>query len=362
MIKQAIRKVVKRIDLHEEEMKHVMEEMITGKATSAQIGSFVTAMRMKGETVDEITGAVKALQEKRPPLSPSCSTVSLNRDEINLDEETILDTCGTGGDGTQTFNISTATAFVVAGGGVKVAKHGYRAVSSRCGSADVLESLNLNLQISAAAAERCLEEIGITFLYAPCFHDAIEHLTAHRRDMGIRTIFNLMGPLTNPMGVTAQILGVYDPTLTEPLATVLGRLGIREAFVFCGENTYDEISICGPTTLSHLKGETVTTAEICPEDFGLNRASPETLRGGNARQNAHIIQKILGGEKGPRRDAVVLNAAAAFVAAGEASDFKEGIERAHMAIDSGKAQQKLYDLIQFTNSCGSFTRDNPWGQ
>ncbi len=353
-IKQAIAKVVRLENLSETEMEEVMEAIMTGNATPAQIGSFITALRIKGETLDEITGAARVMRDKARKVKVNNRLVNLDRDEINLDDETILDTCGTGGDGTNTFNVSTTTAFVVAGAGVMVAKHGNRAVSSRCGSADVLENLGVNLDIDVSDVERCIREIGIGFLYAPLFHGAMKYAAGPRREIGIRTLFNLLGPLTNPAGATVQVLGLYTPDLTRTIAQALGRLGTREAFVVCGEGTYDEISICGPTTVSHLKQGRVKNFEITPEEFGIHRAVPETIKGGNARENAHIVRQILNGEKGPKRDMVLLNAAAAFVVAGLDSDFTQGIERAKDSIDSGRAREKLDSLVRLTNETRNF--------
>jgi len=337
-------------------MQRVMEEIMTGKATPVQIGAFVTALRIKGETVEEITGAVRVMRAKAIKVRLNNHLVNLDRDEINVDDETILDTCGTGGDETNTFNISTATAFVAAGAGVKVAKHGNRAISSRCGSADVLRSLGLNLDIDPCDVEGCIREVGIGFLYAPLFHGATKYAAGPRQEIGIRTIFNLLGPLTNPAGATVQVLGVYDLNLTEKMAHVLLKLGTKEAFVVCGEGTYDEISICGPTRISHLKHKTVKTFEMTPEEFGFERAAPETIKGGDAQANARIINNILDGAKGPRRDVVLLNAGAAFVAAGLVENFKEGFEKAQDSIDSGKAKEKLEALIQYTQACEAFVR------
>ena len=357
MIMEAIGKVVKGDDLTEEEMKVAMEEVMTGKATEAQIGSFITALRIKGETVDEITGAARVMRARAMKVRLNNHLLNIDRDEINVEDETVLDTCGTGGDGTNTFNVSTATAFVAAGAGVKVAKHGNRAVSSHCGSADVLENLGVNLDITSTDVERCIREVGIGFLYAPLFHGAMKYAAGPRREIGLRTIFNLLGPLTNPAGASAQVLGVYAPDLTEKIALVLERLGTREAFVVCGEGTFDEISICGPTKVSHLKDGRVKTFNMTPEEYGFKRAAPEAIRGGNAGENARIIREILDSEKKPTRDMVLLNAAAAFVAAGLDGDFKEGIERAKGSIDSGRAREKLDSLINFTQQCRSFVRN-----
>lgn len=350
MIKEAIAKVIGREDLTQGEMEQAMEEIMTGQATPAQIGAFLTALRMKGETVDEIAGAARVMRAKATRIEVSNNLLNIDRDEINVEDETILDTCGTGGDGTNTFNVSTATALVAAGAGVRVAKHGNRAVSSVCGSADVLETLGVRLDIPPEAVASCIRELGIGFLYAPLFHGAMKHAAAPRREMGIRTIFNLLGPLTNPAGATVQVLGVYDQGLTETIARVLGKLGTREAFVVCGEGTFDEISICGPTRVSHLKDGGVETFEVVPEDFGFERSTAEAIRGGDARENARIIRAILDGERGPRREVVLMNAAAAFMVAGLARDLKAGIERAADSIDSGRARAKLDAMILFTQS------------
>ena len=255
-----------------------------------------------------------------------------------------------------TFNVSTASALVAAGAGVNVAKHGNRAVSSLCGSADVIENLGVKLDITRSDVERCIKEVGIGFLYAPIFHGAMRYAAGPRQEIGIRTIFNLLGPLTNPAGASAQVLGVYDLTLTEKIAHVLKRLGTREAFVVCGEGTLDEISICGPTLISHLKNGEVRTFDLTPEEVGFQRAAPETIKGGNAHENARIIREILNGQQGPKRDIVLLNAAAAFMAVGLDGDFKEGIERAKTSIDSGQAKEKLKQLVAFTQECKPFVR------
>jgi len=354
MIKESIAKVVMGDDLAEEEMVVAMEEITTGKATEAQIGSFITALRIKGETVDEITGAARVMRNKSIKVRLNNHVVNIDRDEINVEDETILDTCGTGGDGTNTFNVSTATAFVAAGAGVKVAKHGNRAVSSHCGSADVLEKLGVEIDVTSSDVERCIQEVGIGFLYAPLFHGAMKYAAGPRREIGLRTIFNLIGPLTNPAGASVQVLGVYEPGLTDKMARVLKRLGTREAFVVCWEGTFDEISICGPTRVSHLRDGEVRTFDMTPEEYGFKRAAPEAVRGGSPGENALIISGVLDGEKKPTRDMVLLNAAAAFVAAGLDGDFKAGIERAGDSIDSGHAREKLDSLINFTRQCRPF--------
>ena len=355
-IRSAIAQVVRGENLGEDEMAGVMKEIIGGQATPAQIGALITALRIKGETVEEITGAARALRARAGALNLNNHSVNLDRDEINIEEETILDTCGTGGDGTRTFNVSTATALVAAGAGVKVAKHGNRAVSSQCGSADVLERLGVNLDLTRSDVERCLRECGIGFLYAPLFHSAMKHAAGPRQEIGLRTIFNLLGPLTNPAGASAQVMGVYAPELTEKLAQVLNRLGTQEAFVVCGDGSLDEISICGPTRISHLRDNRVRTFELSPEEVGFQRAPLESIRGGDAAANASIIRSILDGEPGPRREIVLLNAAAAFMAAGLDSGFREGVRRAGKSIDSGMAKNKLEQLIAFSRECLPYLR------
>jgi anthranilate phosphoribosyltransferase len=337
MIKEAIAKVAEGDDLTQKEMEGAMEEIMTGNATPAQIGSFITALRIKGETVDEITGAAMVMRAKAV--------------KVNLNDDILLDTCGTGGDGTHTFNVSTATAFVAAGGGVKVAKHGNRAVSSLCGSADVLKNLGVSLDISPVDVGRCIQEVGIGFLFAPLYHGAMKYAAGPRQEIGLRTIFNMLGPLTNPAGATVQVLGVYAQELTDKIARVLGKLGTKEAFVVCGEGTFDEISICSPTRVSHLTDGNVETFEMTPEQYGFKRVNPEEIKGGDAQESAQIIRELLDGEKGPKRDMVVLNAAAAFVVAGLDEDFVKGIERAKDCIDSGGAKEKLNDLVDFTRQC-----------
>ena len=235
-----------------------------------------------------------------------------------------------------------------------MAKHGNKAVSSKCGSADVLESLGVNLDITSTDAEKCIMEVGIGFLYAPLFHGAMKYAAGPRQEIGLRTIFNLLGPLTNPAGATVQVLGVYSQNLTNKMAKVLGKLGTREAFVVCGEGTFDEISICGPTKVSHLKAGKVDTFEMTPEEYGFKRAAPENIKGGNAKENARIIRDILDGEEGPKRDMVLLNSAAALMASGLDPDFIRGIERAKDSIDSGRAREKLDKLLDFTSQCRPF--------
>lgn len=349
MLKQAIQKVVDLVNLSEEEMEAAMEVIMSGQATQAQIGAFITALRLKGETIEEITGAARVMRRKATRIRIDNTLINIDRDDINLDLETVLDTCGTGGDGTNTFNVSTTTAFVVAGCGLRVAKHGNRSVSSLCGSADVIESLGVNLNVPPAVVEKCLNQVGIGFLFAPALHSAMKYAIGPRREIGIRTIFNILGPLTNPAGANVQVLGVYKEELTPVLAEVLNKLGSRSAFVVCGKGGLDEISITGKTQVSELKNGQVSTYTIEPEDFGLPRASMNDIRGGDAQENARIVLSVLQGEPGPRRDMVLLNAAAALVAAGRAADFPDGITQAAEAIDSGRALEKLEGLKAITN-------------
>lgn len=350
MIKEAIEKVVRKIDLTEAQTHGVFDEIMSGKATPAQIGSFVTALRMKGETVDEITGAAKVMREKSIKIHTGKSAVGIDRDDINIDEETIVDTCGTGGSGTNTFNISTAVAFVVAGSGLKVAKHGNRGASSECGSADVLEALGVNLDIGPDRVEKCIKEIGIGFMYAPLFHGAMKYAITPRKEIGIRTIFNLLGPLSNPANATSQVLGVYDAKLTEVIAAVLKNLGCRRALVVSGMDTLDEITITGKTKITELNKGRLKTYFVSPEKFGMKRSKLRSIKGGSAKENAKILLSILEGERGARRNVVLLNAAAALVAGFKAGNFKEGIELAKDSIDSGRAVEKLNRLIVMTGS------------
>lgn len=349
MLKQAIQRVVKGIDLSEAEMEGAMDRIMSGEGTPAQIGAFITALRFKGETVEEITAAARVMRRKATRIRADHSLVNIARDDINLDLETIIDTCGTGGDGTNTFNVSTTTAFVVAGCGLRVAKHGNRSVSSLCGSADVIERLGVHLDVAPEVVEQCLSEVGIGFLYAPALHGAMKYAIGPRREIGIRTIFNILGPLTNPAGANVQVLGVYKKELTPVMAEVLNKLGSRSAFVVHGEGSLDEISITGRTQVSRLKNERVETYSIEPEDFGLQRAEPEAITGGDADENARIVLSVLRGDPGARRDMVLLNAAAALVAAGVASDFRDGLDQAAEAIDSGRAMEKLEGMQAVTH-------------
>jgi len=349
MIKEAIGKVVDGFDLTREEMVSCMNEIMTGVATQAQIGSFITALRFKGETVEEITGAAIVMREKATKINVASNLVDLDRDDINIDRETIVDTCGTGGSGTNTFNISTTVAFVVSGAGLRVAKHGNRGVSSVCGSADVIKALGVNIDISPEKVKECIEKLGIGFLYAPLFHNAMKFAIGPRREIGIRTIFNILGPLTNPANATCQVLGVYEEGLTDKLANVLNNLGVKRAFVVYGLDTLDEITITGETKISELKNKKVTGYYIKPQDFGMKKAELDEIKGGTVEENADIVKKILEGEKGPRQDVVLLNASAALIAGGVAKDFKDGVGIARTSIETGRAKEKLEKLIEFTN-------------
>lgn len=349
MIRKAIARVVEREDLSEPEMIEVMDQIMSGAATPAQIAAFITALRMKGETVDEITGAARVMRERAFPIRVGKSVLDIDRDDINIDRETILDTCGTGGSGTNSFNISTTVAFVVSACGVKVAKHGNRAVSSSCGSADVLEALGVNLNITPEAVERSIAEIGIGFLFAPALHGAMKHAIGPRREIGIRTIFNILGPLTNPAGADCQVLGVYREDLVEKLGHVLHKLGCKRGFVVHGSDGMDEITLAGSTRIAEVTPDGVTLRVVKPEDFGFASCAPSDLYGGDAKGNAVIVKDVLAGVDGPKRRIVLLNAAFALVAAGKAADAREGLQLAVDAIDSGRAAAQLEKLAAFTN-------------
>ena len=340
MIVQAIERLVERHSLGEEESRRVMEEIFSGSASDAQIGALLTALRMKGETVDELVGMARAMRAHAKPISLPGARPG---------EEALVDTCGTGGDGAGTFNVSTAAALVVSGAGVRVAKHGNRSISSRCGSADVLEALGVRLDLAAERAAESIEQVGFGFLFAPAIHTAMHHAQRARRDLRLRTVFNLLGPLTNPANASAQLIGVSQAPWTELVAAALNRLGIRRAFVVHGADGLDELTITAETQVSEVSNSTIRSFRTQPEDFGLRRAPGEALRGGDTAENARIIRAILSGEKGPRRDLVLMNASAALVAAGRAGDFLEGVAVARASIDSGAARAKLDQLIAFTN-------------
>lgn len=331
-------------DLSRAQAEAAMEEILSGRVPEPQIAQFLAALRFKGETVDEVVGFAAAMRGQAPRIF---------RDGHPIAEEALVDTCGTGGDALGTFNISTATAFVVAGAGVRVAKHGNRSATSLCGSADVLEQLGMRVDLPPHRVARAIEEVGIGFLFAPSMHAATRHAARVRRELKIRTVFNLLGPLTNPAGASAQVVGVYDPGLTELMAQALGELGVKRAFVVHGEDGLDEISISGETFVSELRDGTVRSGSVIPEDFGLKRAPIEAIRGGDAKRNSEIIHKILGRsllyrEHTRHRDIVLANASAALVAAGRAADFRQGVQIAAESIDSGAAREKLDRLVAFS--------------
>jgi anthranilate phosphoribosyltransferase len=336
MIKEAIEKAVQNTDLPEAEMMAAMDEVMEGIATPAQIAALITALRMKGETVGEVTGAARIMRQRAA--------------RINACSSTIVDTCGTGGDKLNTFNISTTAAFVAAAAGLTVAKHGNRAVSSGCGSADVLEALGVNISADQDIVEECVQQIGIGFLFAPKLHSAMKYAIGPRREIGIRTIFNLLGPLTNPAGATAQLLGVYDKKLTEMFADVLKNMGTKRAFVVHGLDGLDEVTITGETRVTELKDGIVRTYNINPMDY-FGRIDPlDSIRGGDPSVNAQITRNVLSGKNGPCRNVVLINAALAIVAGEKAQDLKYGLAIAADCIDSGAAIKKLQSLIELSNT------------
>jgi anthranilate phosphoribosyltransferase len=353
VIVEAIRTLVERRDLTRMEAAAAMEAIMSGGATHAQVAAFLTALRMKGETVDELTGLAEVMRLK---VARVRTRGEVEAALTGTDREMLIDTCGTGGDATGTFNISTATAFVVAGTGLKVAKHGNRSASSLCGSADVVETLGINLELPPARVAQCVDEVGIGFLYAPLLHTAMKHVMPARREIGIRTVFNLLGPLTNPAGANAQVIGVSARNLVEPLARVLSELGTVRAFVVHGADGLDEISTTGESWVAEVREGLVRTATVRPEDFGVSPASITDLRGGNREENAEIIRRVLGGDPGPKRDIVVVNSAAALVAGGRARDFKEGAQQAAQSIDTGAARQKLDGLVELSQRLAAAAR------
>lgn len=334
MIRQAIAKVAGGIDLSEAEMQGVMGEILSGQASDAQIGALLVGLRMKGETIEEISGAARIMRDK----ALAVPTLARRRGQV------LVDVVGTGGDGAGTFNVSTTAAFVVAGAGVSVAKHGNRAVSSSCGSADLIQELGISLELTPGQVGACIDEVGIGFLFAPALHGAMRYAIGPRREIGLRSIFNLLGPLTNPAGANALVVGVYDGRLTTPLAGVLARLGADRAMVVHGRGGFDEITITGLTDVSVLQNGAVRQETIAPEDCGLPRARPGDVAGGSVAQCRRHTLAVLDGEGGPRRDMVLLNAAAGLVVAGAAGDIRQGVQMAAEAIDSGAARDKLASL------------------
>jgi anthranilate phosphoribosyltransferase len=346
MIQDTLRKIGAGEDLTRAEADGAMEQILSGHATDSQIAELLGALRIKGETVDELVGFATAMRRYATKIFPS---------NYARRGEPLMDTCGTGGDAKGTFNVSTAAAFVVAGAGVRVAKHGNRSISSKCGSADVLEALGVRIDLEPEQVARCIDEMGIGFLFAPAMHAATRHAMQARRELGGRTVFNLLGPLTNPAGASAQVAGVYRADYTELMARALGELGVERAFVVHGVDGLDEISIGGETGVAELRDGAVRSYTVVPEDFGLRRAPLEAILGGDANQNAQIIRKVLGRsslghEHGPHRDIVRANAAAALVASGRATDWLDGVRLATESIDSGAASKRLEALVAFSQS------------
>jgi len=335
VIEMAIKKLVERKNLTEDEAEGAMKNIVSGEATTAQISSFLTALRMKGETVDEIASFARVMREFAIKINPN----------VGGD---LVDTCGTGGDKIKTFNISTAAMFVAAGAGIKIAKHGNRSVTGKAGSADVMEALGARIDLRPEEVQRCIETVGVGFMFAPLYHVALKHAALIRQEIGVRTVFNVLGPLTNPAGTKAQIIGVYNSKLTEKIAHVLARLGCRRAMVVHGMDGLDEISTLGDTKISELENGRVRTYSIKPEDFNIKRASPDAIAGRGLDGNLRILLQVLRGVSGPCRDIVLLNAAAAIVVGGGARDLQEGITLAASAIDSGRAYEKALQLVKFT--------------
>ena len=339
MIKEAIDRLVSGGSLSFEESAAVMEEIMSGGATPAQLGAFLTALHLKGETVEEIAGMASIMRAKAVPVAAT---------------PLLIDTCGTGGDGSFSFNISTAAAFVAAGAGLRVAKHGNRAMSSRCGSADVLEALGVKIDLGAEAVAECLEKVGIGFMFAPVFHPAMKHAAPTRREIGIRTVFNILGPITNPAGAEYQVIGVASPQLGEKLALVLHHLGAKHSLVVHGRDGMDEISISSGSLVWEVTPDGVSQAyEVSPEDFGFNKAGREEIKGGTAEENAAMLRGVLEGKKGARRDIVVMNAAAALVAGNKAPDLRESARIAEKTIDNGLAYDRLAGLIKLSQELGN---------
>ncbi len=339
LISEAINILISGNNLSENEAYQVLTKLVEGRATDAQIACLLTALRMKGESEEEITGFAKAIRDKALTVTPAV--------------DGLVDTCGTGGDITNTFNISTTTAFVVSACGVPVAKHGNRSVSSKSGSADLLESLGVQINLSAIAVARCIESIGIGFLFAPVFHSAMKHVSKARKEVAIRTVFNILGPLVNPAKASCQLMGVYDPKLTETIGEVLLRLGVKAALVVHGEGGMDEISTLGSTKVTEVRNGQITTYEMFPQDYGFNIVNADELMGGDPLYNASITRDILQGKLGPKRDIVLFNAAAALYIAGKAATIAEGILLAEEAVDKGEAMKKLVQLQEYSAALNS---------
>lgn len=338
MFTENLSSIMRQENLSEARMAEMIEAILSGSITDAQIGAFMGALATKGETFEELAGAARAMRRKAV--------------RVQVNAPVVVDTCGTGGDGAKTFNISTTTAFVLAGCGVTVAKHGNRSVSSQCGSADLLEALGVNLKVEPEIVEEAIGAIGIGFLFAPLYHGAMRHAAAARQQVGLRSIFNMLGPLTNPAAANCQLLGVYAPELTEMFARALMQLGSRQAMVVHGHDGLDEISVCAPTRITELKDGAIRTFDIRPEDFFGQAADPADLTGGTPEDNAAITREILAGRPGPRRNVVLLNTAAALVTAGRADSLPAGLALAETAVDSGAAADKLAALVEYTRENG----------
>ena len=348
MITDALHRIANhRESLAREEARAVMAEILAGSCTDAQIAALLVALHMKGETVEEIVGFAEAIRAAASPL-PITRDSAL--DVSGTERDALVDTCGTGGDTSGTFNISTATALVVAGAGVRVAKHGNRSVTSKCGSADVMEALGVNISLAPARLAACLEQVGIAFLFAPAMHSAMKYVQPARRELRLRTVFNLLGPLTNPASASAQVVGVYSADLVEKLAEALSMLGVHRALVVHGDDGLDEITITAPTRVAEVREGSVRSYEVTPEEFGFKRARLQAISGGDASDNAAIIREILEGNKSARRDVVLLNAAAALVAAARADHIRDALPLASQSLDSGAARRKLEAMVRFTNS------------
>lgn len=348
MITDALHRIANHCQsLSREEARAVMSEVLTGQCTDAQIAALLVALHMKGETVEEIVGFAEAIRDAAAPLDVAANSTI---DVSGTERDALVDTCGTGGDASGTFNISTATALVAAGAGVRVAKHGNRSVTSKCGSADVMEALGVNITLPPSRVAECLKMVGIAFLFAPAMHSAMKYVQPARRELRLRTVFNLLGPLTNPAHASAQVVGVYSDDLVEKLAEALSMLGLRRALVVHGSDGLDEITITATTRVAEVRDGQVRTYEVTPEEFGFPRAPIEAISGGDAAGNATFIREVLTGHKSPRRDVVLLNAAAALVASGRADHLGDALPLAAKSIDSGAAAAKLEALVQFTHA------------
>jgi anthranilate phosphoribosyltransferase len=351
MIVEALHRIANHGEsLARAEARAVMTEVLSGQCSDAQIAALLVALHMKGETVEEIVGFAEAIRGAATPLAVAGGTTI---DVSGTERDALVDTCGTGGDASGTFNISTATALVAAGAGVRVAKHGNRSVTSKCGSADVMEALGVKITLPAARVAECLREVGIAFLFAPAMHSAMKYVQPARRELRLRTVFNLLGPLTNPAHASAQMVGVYSDELVDKVAEALSMLGLRRALVVHGEDGLDEITISGLTRVAEVRDGQVWSYEVTPEEFGFRRAGLEAIAGGDAAENAQIIREVLEGKKSACRDVVLLNAAATLVAAGRANHLSEAVPLAAESIDAGVARRKLEELAEFTQRDGA---------